>query len=393
MLKQSSLICSVLLSSPLWGSESESPNSVDLFFDAFRDANEVVSLAPGTEWTHKWSPTVTSTWTGEMDAVTGATRLLGKFDGISGATAGGGQTEPKEGLDAITGATSFEVRKSTSTNLAWSNHGNTLSGGFYYSKENDYESYSPSLGGSWDFFERNFTLGLSHAEFFDRFSPQEPFKSMDEGGRKRLSNSTISLAQSLTPTLLISGNAGYTMSWGYLGHPYNPVTSVDGSLFPENVPDYKSSSALSSTLIQSYFWGDLMGAAQFDYRYYTDSWGLRGQTAEISLTQYLTETLTTRFRFRYYHQGAVDFAKDAYFGNELYRTADVRFHAFNSYLVGIKFAGHFPETWKGLFPQRWEFKVDQLYRDTKGNRRLYQLYSPSNWYNQTEVFGLIGYDF
>lgn len=377
----------------VYASDDESANVIDLFVDGFHDANEVYSVAPGFEWNRKWTETLSTNWSSEIDGVTGASRYMGKFDGVSGATAGGGEPKPKEFFDAISGSTKIETRSSHNLSMAWSDHGNTLSGGIYYSKENDYSSISPSLGGSWDFFDRNFTFGINHAEFFDKFTPQAPFDAFDPGGEKRLSTTSISLAQSLTPMLLLAGSWGYITSWGYLGHPYNPITLADGTLFPERVPDAKSSSAISASALQAYFIGDKMGNVKLDYRFYSDSWGLIGHTAELSSTQYLTETLTLRLRMRYYHQGAVDFAKIAYEGNELYRTADVRFYSFNSYLVGIKFSGHFPETWHGLLPQRWEIKADQLFRDTKGNRLFYQLYPADSWYNQTEIFGLIGYDF
>lgn len=387
------LSVSLLCSSTLWANESDAPNSLDLFFDAFHDANQVYSAAPGVEWNHKWTEKISTNLSTEMDGVTGATRYMGKFDGVSGATAGGGEPKPKNIIDAISGSTKVETRFSQNGSISWSDHGTNYNAGFYHSKENDYESYSPNVGASWDFFERNFTLGLSHSEFFDRFSPSAPFNQIDSGGDKRLSTSSLSLAQSISPTLLVSGNLGYTTSWGYLGHPYNPVTLADGHMIAENLPSQKSSSAISASALQAYFWGDLMGSLKLDYRYYSDSWGLIGHTAEASITQYLTESLTLRLRARYYHQGAVEFAHAFYTGEEMYRTADVRFYAFNSYLLGIKLSGLFPESWHGALPQRWEIKADQLYRDTKGNRNFYQLYSPNEWYNQTEIFGLIGYDF
>lgn len=391
MLKRALLIAASTQIS--WASESDSPNSLDVFFDAFHDANEVYSVAPGLEWNHKWDEKLSSNLSTELDGVTGASRALGKFDGVSGATSGGGKPKPQTIVDAISGSTKVETRFSQNANLAWSDHGTSYSAGFYHSKESDYSSYSPSVSASWDFFERNFTLGLSHSEFFDEFKPLAPFSQLDSGGSKRLSTSSISLTQSLTPTLLISGGAGYTTSWGYLGHPYNPITLNDGAMIPENLPSSKSSSALSASALQAYFLGDLMGSVKMDYRYYSDSWGLQGHTAELALTQYLGESLNLRLRARYYHQGSVDFAKSSYMGDEMYRTADVRFYSFNSYLLGLKLGGHFPESWTGALPQRWEFKVDQLFRDTKGNRLFYQLYPSQSWYNQTEIFGLVGYDF
>ena len=75
-----------------------------------------------------------------------------------------------------------------------------------------------------------------------------------------------------------------------------------------------------------------------------------------------------RLRARGYQQDAAAFAKEAYAGNEVYRTPDIRFYAFSSLTVGLKIGSVFPESWgeSGWLPDRWDLGYDHGVRDTKG---------------------------
>jgi hypothetical protein len=403
------------ISTTIWASET-SPNKVELSFESFNDANEVQSHTGVLSYTRQWDEFWSVKYNQEVDGVTGASRKLANYarvgqvnystDAVSGATQNTESNNENE-EDGVSGATTYEFRFGQGLQLTHSNHGTIWSGGVSTSFENDYRSFAPNLSWSQDFFDRNFTLGLTQSLFFDRFMPQEPFKASDPGGDKNISSTVVSIAQSLTPLTMFGANIGYTHAYGYLGHPYNPVTVWGWDMVPEHVPEIKSSTAISASLIQGFLISDMLGSVRLDYRYYTDSWGLHSNTYDLSLTQKFSEAFSVRLRSRYYQQSGVSFLADkvrardevvsenrtVYLSTDLYRTADIRFYPFSSVLGGIKFSGLFPETWTGLFPQEWEVKYDYLWRNTLGDRKLYQLYSEDEFYTQHDVLVTLKYLF
>jgi hypothetical protein len=158
------------------------------------------------------------------------------------------------------------------------------------------------LGGSWDFNDRNTTLGGDLALFFDDLHPQGAFRDM--GGSRNITSATLSLTQILTRQSLASFSFNGIYSEGYLGHPYNPVVLPDGALLLENLPGDKTSIALLGKFIQGYRLGSRPGSARLEGRYYRDSWRLSSHTFGFQVYQYCAETAFIRLRARGYRQPA-----------------------------------------------------------------------------------------
>ncbi len=372
-------------------------NSLEFKNEVFWDRNDVWNITPAFLLKLGLSRFWSLSWEQEVDAVSGASRRIGadrvgpfgdrELDGISGAS-------------SIPGAVGVEIRHSENPTLTYAKEGFTASGSFYFSQEADYLSFSPSASLSQDFNERNTTVGASYAEFFDDFRPLGAFA--DEGGKKRIRSWGATLAQSLTPLTLVGMTVNGITSWGYLGHPYNPPADASGTLLTESLPYRKRAGALSGQIVQGFLFRDRLGSVNLDVRGYRDSWGLASTTADLKLSWYVTEETYVRLRGRYYTQSGADFAKDVYTGSEAYRTADIRFFPFSSYLAGFKISGPFPEAWEesALLPDRWDVKYDHLLRNTYGDlqpnhagesrRTRYQLYGPDEQYLQgVFMFGLL----
>jgi hypothetical protein len=392
--------------SGLWANET-TPNKIEISFESFNDANDVQSNTGVFSWTHQWNELWSSTYNQEVDGVTGASRNLASYARQTANAITGASLPKPTPFDGITGATTYEIRLGQGLQLTRSNHGQIISGGVSSSFENDYRSFSPNISWSQDFFDRNFTLGVAQSLFFDRFTPVQPFFQSNPGGDKNITNTVISIAQSLTPLTMFGANIVYTNSSGYLGHPYNPVTVFGSNLVPENLPNIKSSTAIAANLIQGFLIAELLGNVRLDYRYYTDSWGLHSNTYDLSVTQKFAETFSVRLRSRFYQQTGVSFLaennrardsiptniKHSYLEIDEFRTADIRFYPFFSVLNGIKFSGAFPESWVGILPQEWDIKYDYMWRNTKGDRTLYQLYSENSFYTQHDVLISLRYLF
>jgi hypothetical protein len=364
-------------------------STLEVKHEYFWDRNGVWNHTPAFSLRMALSRLWTFGWEQEIDVVSGASRYLGS-----------GNTGPFGGTpDAVSGASKVEVRTSGNPSLTWSSKGRTASLSLYYSREDDYLSRSPAASISWDFNERNTTLGISYGEFFDEYRPRGAFAGT--GGSKRLRTVGVTLAQSLTPLTLVAATATRVESWGYLGRPYNPPMADDGAQLAEALPGRKAAYAVAGQIVQGFLAGGRLGSINLDVRRFGDSWGLKSTTADLKVGRYVSEGTYVRLRCRYYQQTGALFAKPWYAGNEEYRTADIRFFPFTSVLAGIKVAGRFPAAFdeNAFLPDGWDLKYDHLVRDTRGDaapdgisprRTTYQLYDPDERYLQgTFMAGLI----
>lgn len=370
---------------------SDEGDKLDTKFEVFHDRNDVTAMAPVLSLTKAIARNFSIEWEAQLDAVTGASRRWGvkgskqnpPLDASTGAS--GTTSLVSHALDGISGASGkgdWEFREGSKIGLTWTDKkGGVLNGSLYASRENDYQSFSPAVGGSWDFGERNTTISWGASWFFDKMTPYGAWALLG-GGTKRVQSYNLGLSQTLTPLSLAGLTATFTRTSGYIGHPYNPVSTVDSGLIAEYLPDRKDALALAAQFIQGFHLGEQLGSLNSEYRWYTDSWNLRSHTLTVRWSQHLTDASVVRLQARVYTQTGAAFARATNQGSELYRTADIRFHPFNSYLLGAKFGSEFPEEWGVWLPRRWDVSYDHLWRDTKGNPALYQLYAADAWYMQ-----------
>jgi len=379
------------LFSCLHPSHAQEDDRLDFKYMYYGDKNGVWNHTPAFTFLKALSFRWKFQWNQEFDAVSGASRRLGMRNV-------GRQGDHDLVLDGITGASKREIRHSEQAGISFADKGRQGSASFYYSDESDYTSYSPSVSGSWDFNQRNTTLGGALSVFFDNLHPQGAFSGL--GGDRTLISGTLSLTQIVSPTTLVSMTANSIRSSGALGHPYNPVVLADGALLIESLPAGKTSYALAGQIIQGYAWGDRRGSVHLDARYYRDTWYLSSQTGEVQVYQYYSDQGYLRLRSRLYRQTPAAFAKEGYAGNEVYRTADIRYFGFSSLTLGLKWASVFPDGWaeKAWLPDRWDIAYDHGMRDTRGDEggpgpfTHYQLFPKSEFYAQGVFMLGIGFD-
>lgn len=396
----------------------EAGSGLSLHYEYFKDANEVWSHTPGFDVRAALSPNWTASISAEVDGVSGASRVnppdVNSADGVSGASA----KQTPTLLDGISGASTVEFRVSQTSHITYSNAGTVASVGYYTSKEDDYYSSAPMLDLAYDLFERNTTVGLSLSYYDDRFvnkdvTPpgKDPFNP-EGSARKRLTSGQMSITQSLTSLTLVSVAAQRIHSWGYLSKPYNPVmVKLDVPIledpatntyryydsYLETLPSDKKALVFSGTLVQGYtFIPDHLGSIRIQYRHYSDDWKLSSHTLDNEWSQYLTESLYMRIRYRWYTQTRAEFVYLKYRGDEKYKTSDVKYYPFTSNLIGVKFGGLFPEDWQeshGWIPTAWNIKLDYMIRNTKGNKAQFQYFSEDQNYHQTTFMTGVDYAF
>ena len=373
---------------PILALGNESGSSLEVKQEVFYDRNQVWNFTPAFGLKLALSRVWTLLWEQELDLVSGASRRLGS-----------GNVGPLGNPDGVSGASKVEFRHSENPGLSYSHKGLVASASVYSSRENDYFSLSPAGSLSMDFFERNTTLGVSYAEFFDDYRPTGFFAG--QGGKKRIQSTGVTLAQSITSLTLVGLTGSLVTSSGYLGHPYNPPLDSNGSMMVEILPDKKQAGALSFQVVQGYLAGERLGSINVEARRYQDSWGIKSNTCDLKLSQYISEGTYIRIRGRYYQQTGALFAKDKYTGRETFKTADVRFFPFSSWLGGLKLSAPFWEAWdkSAMLPDRWDVKFDYQWRDTHGDAvgqdtgprgYRYQFYGEDEFYQQVVImFGLV----
>lgn len=121
---------------------------------------------------------------------------------------------------------------------------------------------------------------------------------------------------------------------GYLGLPFHRVYFNDGTEKIENLPSTRFKLPLGIRM--NYFLGDKIILRGY-YRYYTDDWGIKGQTASLEVPYKISPFVSVSPFYRYYIQTA-----STYFApyaqhrpSDTYFTSNYNLSAFTSQYFGI----------------------------------------------------------
>jgi hypothetical protein len=146
----------------------------------------------------------------------------------------------------------------------------------------------------------------------------------------------VGLTQILTRNSIISANFEVITDQGWLSNPYRSVMYADpsggASLAAEIDPSTRTSNALGLDYKYYLPW---RAALDLQYRYFTDTWHIRSQTAQIGYTQ-PWRNWTFDGSLRFYTQTHADFYSDLFASatqqNFLSRNRELS--SFNSYTIG-----------------------------------------------------------
>jgi len=149
-------------------------------------------------------------------------------------------------------------------------------------------------------------------------------------------NYRVSLAQVLTPTLLLSvGYEGVTDD-GFLNNPYRPVRLFGVFGAPERYPRTHASHAVSLKGVKMLGTGNRRPTLNFGYRYYFDTWDIQASTYSLAYSMYLSDLLLLDLHGRYYQQGAASFYRDNFLGEFNFMARDKELSTFSDYSLGVK---------------------------------------------------------
>ena len=162
----------------------------------------------------------------------------------------------------------------------------------------------------------------------------------------------LGVSQILSPRWIMSVNAEALSDDGYLGSPYR-AARVFGAAVPERNPRTRSARALMLRVNGDLGSRDAMHAS---YRYYTDTWDIKGHTLELGYSRYFQETWLADTYLRYYTQSGASFYSDNAQSETLYVSRNRQLSTFDNAAIGAKVSW----LWRKE-PGKYEVKLNGAY--------------------------------
>ncbi len=215
--------------------------------------------------------------------------------------------------------------------------------GAAYSTEHDYVSRALSLQGSYESEDRNttWTAGIGHSD--DKIDPVNHIVTNE---RKRTTNLLLGVTQVLTANDVAQLTLGYDDGSGYFSDPYKSF---------DNRPRTRYETTLLARWNHHVAATD--GTTRLTYRYYHDSFGVRGHTLGAEYVQPLSDGWTLTPEVRLYTQSAASFYYDPVYDSKLgapfppgyngtgYMSADQRLSGFGAVTLGLKASKQIDKLW------------------------------------------------
>ena len=125
----------------------------------------------------------------------------------------------------------------------------------------------------------------------------------------------VGLSQILTKNLIAGAALEVDTDNGYLANPYRSIRYLDSqnpkgySLGSPVFPDTRTSTAIQ---VQAKYYLPYRAAVTGSYRYFSDTWGIVGNTYELDYTHPIANVWILEGRVRYYKQNSANFYSDLY---------------------------------------------------------------------------------
>ncbi len=269
-------------------------------------------------------------------------------------------------VDVETSASPYEDERTQGSLSVDFLHGkSTYSIGYVNSDESDYQAKTMFAGVSHDMFGDLTTISFSFKQ-----GKNDVFRNVKTDGvvandpafqeEMESKGYSVGLSQIITKNLVLTGQYEVITDEGWLNSPYRSVRFFIGTdqqgQQPEQYPHTRSSNAAS---IRAKYFLPYRAAVDGMYRFYTDTWGIVGHTAELGYVHPLDMAWAGgnwifEGRVRYYRQTAADFYMDIFpradFSNFMAR--DKELATYNAITAGVG--------------TTYEFKIERFPWLTKG---------------------------
>jgi hypothetical protein len=308
------------------------------------------------------------------------------IDNVSGAS-----------IDVLSQASQIKDERKQKTLTAQFVHDKTTYSATYIdSVERDYKSNTTSFSLSQDMFGDLTTMNLGFARTRDGVGENDGtalVPVISWLGHAESRSYTLGLSQILTKNLITGATLEVITDDGYLANPYRSIRYVEPGTAKgyapgsQVYPDTRTSTSIEGRV--KYFL-PYRAAITGTYRYFTDTWGIVGNTYELDYTHPISNIWILEGRFRYYKQNHAEFYSDlfAYADEYRFEARDQDLAAQDNYTVGAKVTYAFlPDGWKMFKRATATFDVSRItfhyldFRDIKyfgvpdylpGDEPLYQ---------------------
>jgi Protein of unknown function (DUF3570) len=246
-------------------------------------------------------------------------------------------------IDVITTASPYkEERTQYGVGFEYLRGKVTYTASFSNSSENDYNADTANLAISQDMFGDLTTVSLYFTRGWDSVSRRGDATFSDKVDRRIYG---IDVSQIATRNLILGLSFETITEEGFLNNPYRQVRYVDPdaalgySYEAERYPRTRTGNAIA---IRGRWHLPYRAALEGDYRFYTDTWGIHGHTAEVSYTHPLDDEWTFDVHYRFYTQNTAEFYSDLYpgenFQNFLARDKELASMTSNTLGFGVAYA-------------------------------------------------------
>lgn len=229
-----------------------------------------------------------------------------------------------------------------------------LSVGGKLSDEHDFLSVTGNASVAHDFNEKNTTLSFGAYDEYDSIKPiggaplpGSDYALFEKTGNKNKNGvgALLGVTQVMTRNWLSELNISVDRFTGYLNDPYKIISIIDGA---GNTTGYQYESRPDARTRKSAYWDNRIAwtaqvSTDVSFRYFTDDWGVRSDTARLHLRWSLdNRDHYVEPSFRWYRQTAADFYTpfilNAPASGTANESSDSRLGAFHALTFGLKYA-------------------------------------------------------
>jgi hypothetical protein len=249
-------------------------------------------------------------------------------------------------IDVLLTASPYkETRTQQSGSLEYQHGKTTYSAGYIHSREPDYISDTAIFSLSQDMFGDLTTVTMSYSRGWDHVYRDIKLADgaiiNDPTFAQEVDHRTygVGVTQVLTRNMLLSLNYQALTDQGYLQSPYRSIvyyTPGQGKGWATGPQIYPGTHTSNATSADLKYYLPYRAAIDGFYRFYTDTWGIRSNTFQLSYTQPWQHWIFDG-SLRYYQQNAANFYDDIFprANAQNFMARDRELAAFSSYTVGV----------------------------------------------------------
>jgi len=274
-------------------------------------------------------------------------------------------------IDVLSQASQIkDERKQKSGTAEYVHDKTTYSLSYINSVERDYKSNTTSFSLKQDMFGdlTTLTLGYSHTDDTVGENDGTAFVPVIVWlGHAQSISYDVGLSQILTKNWIAGLNVNVITDNGYLANPYRSYRYLDSSnpakgysLASQIYPDTRTSTAVQ---VEAKYYLPYRAAITGSYRYFTDTWGIVGNTYELDYTHPISNIWILEGRVRFYKQNSADFYSDLYnyAGEYNFMARDQDLAAGENTTFGAKVTYAFlPDGWKMFKRATATFDVSRI---------------------------------